>query len=493
MKHKLTICDGDTRRVIYIDEGKSLHSALLANGYFIASPCGGNGRCGKCKVQARGEFLPPYGYVADATELLACKAYPSGDCEVRLRASARAVRRKKADKESTLGIAFDVGTTSISAVLCDLDTKEELSSVTERNLQCTYGADVITRLEHDSNELSDVLISQINDIVRAFCENPLSVSKITFAANTVMSHYIARLSPEGLARAPFEPRDTFGKIYSAKTLGILCENAEVFIFPSLASFVGGDICAGLFALDFLSKTSPSLLLDVGTNGEAALWKDGTLYVTSAAAGPAFEGAELSCGMTAERGAVISFDGKEFKTVDDAPPCGIAGSGAIDILARLVSSGAVDKGGRLLPPDETPAFSNRISIRNGEVCFNISDEVFLSASDIRKLQLAKAAIRASLSLLLKKSGTRLSEIKNFYLAGVFGISIKVASAVAIGLIPKELASLCKPTGNSALHGAVLALLEDDVEDKLSTITKVAKHVELSGNSEFEDEFLRFIPM
>ncbi len=493
MKHKLTIHEGDTRRTIYIDDGKSLHSTLLANGYFLASPCGGGGRCGKCKVRAWGSFLPPYGYVAEEAELLACKAYPSGNCEVTLRTSARAVRRKKSSRESTLGIAFDIGTTSISAALCDLVSGEELSSVTERNLQCAYGADVITRITHDPTKLSDILISQINDIISKLCENPLSVSKITFAANTVMSHYVAHLSPEGLARAPFEPKDTFGEVYSAKSLGIVCENAEVFIFPSLAPFVGGDISAGLFALGVLSETSPALLLDVGTNGETALWKDGTLYVTSAAAGPAFEGAELSCGMTAERGAVISFDGQEFKTVDDAPPCGIAGSGAIDILASLVSSGAVDKGGRLLPPDETPAFSERLATRNGEVSFLVSENVFLTASDIRKLQLAKAAIRASLALLLKRSETALSEIKSFYLAGTFGASLKAASAAAIGLIPQELSSVCKPSGNTAHSGAVLALFEDDIGDRLSKMKNAAKHVELSGDPEFEDEFIRFIPM
>lgn len=493
MKHRLTIHDGATQRTVYIDEGKSLHSLLLANGQFISSPCGGNGRCGKCKVTASGDFLSPYGCVSEPSELLACKAYPAGDCEVFCKTLPRTVRRRSDGRTSSLGIAFDIGTTSISAVMCDLDTKEELAATTEKNAQCAYGADIITRLTYDYKKLSDVLISQINGIIQSLCDNPLSVSKITFAANTVMSHYIARLSPEGLSRAPFEPIDTFGKVYSAKELGIIARNADAFIFPSLASFVGGDISAGIFALDILSKEHPSLLLDVGTNGEAALWKAGVLYVTSAAAGPAFEGAELSCGMTAERGAVIAFDGKEFTTVDDSPPCGIAGSGAIDILSELVKTGAVDKGGRLLPPDETPAFSDRISMRNDEVCFDISNEVFLAASDIRKLQLAKAAIRAALSLLLKKSDTSLSEIGTFYLAGTFGSAIRTDAASDIGLIPEELTSVCKPSGNSALRGAVIALFENDISDKLTQITNSVTHIELSGASEFEDEFLKFIPM
>ena len=493
MKHKLTIRDGTSLRTIYIDNGKSLYSALLANGHFISSPCGGNGKCGKCKVYARGHFLPPYGYVEKTSALLACKAYPAGDCEVFCRALSRAIRHKKPSAQTSLGIAFDIGTTSISAVLCDLDTKEELSSVTERNAQCAYGADVMTRLTYDHQKLSDMLISQINGIIQSLCDNPLSVLKITFAANTVMSHYIAHFSPEGLASAPFEPCDTFGKVYSAKALGIIAENAEIFIFPSLAVFVGGDISSGLFALDFLSKEHSLLLLDVGTNGESALWKAGTLYVTSAAAGPAFEGSELSCGMTAESGAIISFDEKEFITVDNATPCGIAGSGAIDILSELVKKGAVDKGGRLLPPDETPAFADRISTQNGEACFCISDDVFLTASDIRKLQLAKAAIRASLSLLLKKSDTALTEIDTFYLAGAFGASIKTSSASAIGLIPKELVSVCTPSGNVALRGAILALFEEDIAKKLENIKDVTRHIELSGDADFEEEFLRFIPM
>lgn len=493
MKHKLTIHEGESCRTIYIDDRKSLHSSLLSNGFFISSPCGGNGRCGKCKVTACGNFLSPYEHITEKSELLACKAYPAGDCEVFFKALPRIRHHVKAISETTLGIAFDIGTTAISAVLCDLNTGEELSSITERNAQCAYGADVITRLTHDHKKLSDVLISQINGMIQTLCDAPLSVSKITFAANTVMSHYIVHLSPEGLSRAPFEPSDTFGKVYSAKSLGIIAENAEVFIFPSLASFVGGDISAGIFALELLSKKHTSLLIDIGTNGEAVLWKNGTLYVTSAAAGPAFEGSELSCGMTAESGAVIAFDGKEFKTVDDAPPCGIAGSGAIDILSELVKSGVVDNGGRLLSPDETLSLSDRISIRHDEVCFDISNEVFLSASDIRKLQLAKAAIRAAISLLLKKSSTAFSEIETFFLAGTFGAAIKVTSASDIGLIPKELISVCKPSGNTSLRGAILALFEDDITNKLTQITNAVTHIELSGDAEFEDEFLRFIPM
>ena len=493
MKHKLTINAGTTRQKVYIDEEKSLRATLLSNGIFLTSPCGGGGRCGKCKVTASGLFAEPYGEVDTPTELLSCKAYPRGDCEVFIKTAPRALKKGRAQTSSRLGIAFDIGTTGISAVLCDLDTREELASVTEKNSQCAFGADVISRLLHNPKELSDVLISQINDIISALCEDASAVLKLTFAANTVMSHYLARLSPEGLSRAPFEPSDTFGKIYSAKELGFISDAAEVFIFPSLASFVGGDISAGIFASDMLSKNSTSLLLDIGTNGEAALWKNSTLYVTSAAAGPAFEGAELSCGMTAERGAIIAFDGNEFKTADNAPPCGIAGSGAVDILSELLRTGAVDHGGRLLPPSETPAFSERITIRNGEVCFDVSDTVFLTAGDIRKLQLAKAAIRASLSLLLKKSNTTLSEIETFCLSGAFGMALSKTSAGNIGLIPGELLPVCKEIGNSALRGAVLALFEEDIKDRLPQMAKQVKHIELSNDADFEEEFLSFIPM
>jgi len=198
-------------------------------------------------------------------------------------------------------------------------------------------------------------------------------------------------------------------------------------------------------------------------------------------------------MPAKPGVVSSFDGKTFGTVDDAPALGISGSGATDLLAELVKSGAVTRGGELLPPDETPAFSERISIRNGEACFDIAEGVFLSASDVRKLQLAKAAIRAALSLLLKKSGTRLSDIDAFFLAGAFGTALSAKSAETIGLIPHELLSVCTSVGNSALRGAVLALFSEDAKAKLCALRDKAIVVELSGDSEFEEEFLKFIPM
>ncbi len=495
MKYEITIYTENKKEVLCAEEGVSLHSLLSDSGYPLSSPCGGNGRCGKCKVFASGDFLPPYGKVSDVREIQACKAFPSGSCHVHLNANSHFSSEALSDipASGNLGIAFDVGTTSISAVLCTLDEKRELSSLTCKNAQAAFGADIVTRISQDAKKLSSVLVAQINSITEKLCPDTSRISKLTFSANTVMSHYIAGISPEGLASFPLTPADTFGKTYSAKELGFVADKADVYIFPSLASFVGGDISSGLFSLNLPATGATTLLIDIGTNGEMALCKNGRIFVASAAAGPAFEGGELSCGMPAEPGAVTGFDVASFTTVGNLPPRGIAGSGAIDLLAQLSSIGVIDKGGRLLPPDEAPFFRERLSFSDGEVVFSISGNVFLSATDIRKLQLAKAAIRAALSLLLIRSETTICEIDSVYIAGAFASSVNPENAAKAGLIPPELLPVCIPVGNASLDGACKALYDNNSLSKLIALQKNTTHIELSGDSDFEDEFLKHIHM
>ncbi len=494
MKHQITVHAGNRTDILCSEKKENLLSLLSGNGYIVSAPCGGNGKCGKCKVTAKGDFLPPYGQIPSPREIQACKAYPCGSCSVFLD-----LQELRADKQvelshcENLGISFDVGTTSVSATLLDLDKKCVLSSLTCKNTQASFGADIITRLSGDYKKLSDVLIAQINSITKALCPDMHRIKKLTFAANTVISHYLAGLSPEGLAAFPLRPADTFGKTYSAKELGFVAELSDVYIFPSLAPFVGGDITSGLLSLNLPSCDTTTLLIDIGTNGEMVLCKNGISYVTSAAAGPAFEGGELSCGMPAEPGAVVAFDGVSFSTINGLSPRGIAGSGAIDILSLLVSRGVIEKSGRLLPPDESPHFKDRLKIFDGDVIFSISDDVFLSAMDVRKLQLAKAAIRAALSLLLIRSETSLAQIDCVYIAGSFGASVNVNNAATIGLIPRELLPVCCPAGNTSLMGAQKALFDESSLSDIQSIVSNSTHIELSNDAEFEDEFLKNINM
>lgn len=497
MNYKITLHTRSGSDVIYSKEGESLLSVLSSVGIPINADCGGNGTCGKCRIFACGTFRSPYGEVPEKTELLACRAYPIGDCSVYIDVSLKKPSLKRVYKSSfdgeNLGVAIDVGTTGICAELLDMKTGEKLSEISERNAQAPYGADIISRLSCDSKKLSQILIAQLNSMITALCPKKSKISKISISANTVMSHYIKNLPTDSLAAFPFSVSDSFGKSFTATELGINCKNATVYIAPCLGAFVGGDIASGIYTTNLQKCKVPSLFIDIGTNGEIALSKNGKIYVASAAAGPAFEGAELSCGMQASSGAVCSFDGKRFSTVGKKKPCGISGSGAIDIVAYLLSVGAIDAGGRLLPPEESPLPPSKLTVVNNEVRFNISDTVYLSASDVRKLQLAKAAIRAALHTLLEKSGTDENDIGAVFLAGAFGTNIKIENAVRIGLIPRSFLLKCAPCGNTSLKGATLALLSKRHEDGITKIKDICTHIELSDDPAFEDKFLSYIPM
>ena len=497
MNYKITLFTKRGSDAIFAKEGESLLSVLASVGIPINADCGGNGTCDKCKIFARGTFKDPYGDVPQKTELLACRAYPAGNCSVYLDVSLKKPSLKRIYKSSFdgdyLGVAIDVGTTGICAELLDMKTGEKLSEISEKNAQAPYGADIMSRLSNDSEKLSEILIAQLNSMITSLCPKKSKISKISISANTVMSHYIKNLPTKSLNSFPFSVADSFGKCFTAEELKINCKNATVYIAPCLGAFVGGDIAAGIYTTRLDKCKVPSLLIDIGTNGEMALSKNGRIYVASAAAGPAFEGAELSCGMQASKGAVCGFDGNRFITIGKKKPCGISGSGAIDILAQLLSVGAIDEGGRLLPPEESPLPPSMLSVVNNEVRFNISDTVYLSASDVRKLQLAKAAIRATLHTLLEKSDTDEQEIGAVFLAGAFGSNIKIENAARIGLIPRSLLLKCTPCGNTSLKGATLALLSKRHERAVTGIKDICTHIELSDDPYFEERFLGYISM
>ena len=497
MKNKITVHTGRRTEIFYLEEGTSLLDGLTSHGFVLSAVCGGYGKCGKCKVEARGIFDEPYRDIIKRETLLACRAYPCGDCSVWLSPShARAPEFKpcKTVCDGTeLGIAFDVGTTGISAVLCDMKSGEILAEHSEKNSQCAYGADIMTRIGRDSKQLSALLRDQLNSITTRLYPKKSHISYIVISANTALSHFITALPVSGLSAAPFTPADMFGREYSAEALGIKCKNATAYIAPALGAFAGGDISSGILSTSLHRKRRPALLLDIGTNGEMALGDCRGISVTSAAAGPAFEGASLSCGMNAEDGAVYSFDCGAYKTIGNKPPRGLCGSGAIDVAAELLRLGVITGGGTLLPPDEAPTMQSRLSVTDGEVRFHISDSVFLSASDVRELQLAKAAIRAAMHTLFSKCGISASDLHAIYLSGAFGAHIKKENAVALGIIPKELLLKAIPCGNTSLDGARLALLSEKRRKELSLIAKKCSVTELSGDPVFDEAFLNYIAM
>ena len=495
--------------------GETLREALLRAGIPGIYPCGGGGRCGKCAVRAQGELSPRTAEEAallpDEGMRLACSVRVLGDVTVRLGeqgdirvevGASAGIPGDETAKTGDLGLAVDVGTTTVAAYLYDLREGRLLDAAGRQNVQCAYGSDVISRMEYGlshperADVLSRMLTEQIAELGRALAYRQgraaERIRRVTVAGNTVMEHYAAGLDPSGMARSPFVPESLFGISYLAKQIfSSPFGDAEVYFCPCVSPFVGGDVTAGALASGVDGKACV-LLADVGTNGEMLLWAHGRRFATSTAAGPAFEGAGLTCGMPALPGAVNAVrrteDGFAFSTVDNAPVRGFCGSGILDLTAALLEAGAVDESGRMCFPEEAPEAVRPWMIRVGDqAAFRLEEGVVFTAGDVRALQTAKAAFRAGLEILLDRAGIGADEVTALRLAGGFGTRLDPASAARIGLIPRELLPVCVQAGNTAGAGAGLALCPD-LRPRLEALASGTEWVDLNGLADFNDRFV-----
>lgn len=483
-------------------EGESILSALRRAGVSAPeSPCGGNGTCKKCRVTLEG-----------AGQVLACQTPVKGDCTVTLpRQGAGAVIASGGGGEhfpltaaDGLGAAVDVGTTTVVVHLYDRADGALLGTRSGENAQRPFGADVISRIQYanDHPDGLEVLGRAIRDQLRRYLEQLCAqagrpweqLRAVTVAANTVMEHLLTGLSPASIAAAPFTPLSLFGEWISGDLLG-LAEGGRIFLAPAVAGYVGGDITAGLLASGAWREEENVLFLDVGTNGEMALGNARTGFLCcAAAAGPAFEGAAISQGMTARDGAVsrveLTGEGElELTVLGDVPAAGICGSGLVDALAVMLRLGAVDETGRLLPPDEAPPAALPWLEEDEEgVRFCLCDGVAVTAADVRQLQLAKAAIAAGMDTLLREAGLEEGDVARLYLAGGFGNYIRRESAAAIGLLPPSLLGRIVPVGNSAGQGAAELLLSRQAREELERLKGKCRYLELSGHPAFNAAFI-----
>ena len=363
------------------------------------------------------------------------------------------------------GIAVDIGTTTVAAYLYDFDKGECVAIESALNPQVTFGVDVISRIKYcrdkdgGEHELAASIRTCINTLSAALCEKqgigPAQVVEMAVTGNTTMLHLFADTDPSSMGEAPFTVPDYFGYMKNASELGLNC-GGQVYIARCISAFVGGDITSAILSSG-MRDDPVSLLLDIGTNGEVALHAGGKLYVTSTAAGPAFEGSELSCGMAAVKGAVsvvYALSG-EIKTsaIGGLEPKGICGSGVIDALALMKTAGAMDETGRILEGPHT------IEV-NGEPAFLITEGVHITQRDVRRIQTAKSAIAAGTLALIHRAGLTVSDISRVYLAGGFGSYMDEQNAITIGLLPEEARSIIKNIGNAAGAGAGMALVKSE---------------------------------
>lgn len=493
---------------VSVSRGTLLSDAAKKAGVFIDSPCGGNGTCGKCSVLLESDDKQ--------SRVLACQTRVEQDCTMFLRdanelhalhdGAERKVPYVPYNKDSftqnSCLAAFDLGTTSIVCYLLDGATGEQITSIGMQNPQSAYGADVITRANYvmtsdQPTALQACVISALNELMLRSCvqagRSLDQVSLITIVGNTVMHHILLGLPLEQLVRAPYTPFFTDSKILKATELGLsISPNTPVLIAPVIGGFVGADTVACLSATAFEQIKSPTLMLDIGTNGELVC-TDGTRRVCcSTAAGPAFEGANISCGMRAENGAVDHVwqdDGAfYFSTIGDAPARGICGSGLIALIALLVKLGTIDETGRF---NKNAAFSDRLLQTDAGLSFQVSQDdttVFLSQKDVRELQLGKAAIRAGIAVLLDTLSLVEYQIERVLLAGAFGSHLSPDALCDIGLLPEAFRGKVESIGNAAGEGAKLYARNFSLFQQSEQLARETGYVELTLSPSFSDYYV-----
>lgn len=475
----LTVRRGDEKFTVAANGENSILSVLQnADIAAVEAPCGGRGVCGKCAVEIKG--LVRYIETGEVSEVdgeaLSCRCAPAGDCEIHLKTQGE-MNIAVPDAVSLsggkdgFGLAVDIGTTTIAMSLYDLTTGKCIAQKSEMNRQSIFGADVISRIEHCRKDSAEALFNCLDRQLSEMVSDMPPLSKISVVGNTVMQHFAARLNPAPLAVPPFTVQSLFGEHRAQNGI-------DVYLSKCVSAYVGGDVLAGMLACNLQNESSTVLYVDIGTNGEIVLGNKDGFTCCATAAGPAFEGAEIECGMNASAGAIDSVRMKNGKlcahVIGEGKAAGICGSGLIDAVAVLLENGFIGKSGR---------FIKGFSEVNGAKAFILRDNVYLTARDIHKLQLAKAAIRAGIEVLLKEK-----TVDEIIIAGGFGRYINIKNAVKIGLLPENCAEKIRQVGNAAALGAAL-LLEPDNETVLNSIAEKCSYKDLSSTDEFSELFIK----
>ena len=483
-------------KVLRVKRGTTLHDVLFAHG--VEFPCGGRGLCKGCKVKVLAGALAITD--EDRQELsgaelaegwrLACRGQAQSDLKIELAQWETAILTDESVFAFTpregLGIAVDLGTTTIVVQLLDLQTGHVLAVRTALNAQARHGADIMSRVESavaDGGQptLQSLVRKQIGrllqELLRASANPSQEVKNVVMVGNTVMHHLFCGISVEPLSHFPFEPVSAGLQVFDGTELGwSLPGRPAVRFLPSLGSFVGSDILAGLLATKLHQSEGVAALIDLGTNGEIVVGNRERLLCASTAAGPAFEGARISMGMRAATGAICAVGVRdsrlECEVVGNGAPRGICGSGLVDAAAAGLELGWISSKGRLA---------------NGE-SLKLAGPVSLNQWDVRELQLAKGAIAAGLRILLERWGATRDDLAQVFLAGAFGNYINRASARRIGLLDFPVEKV-RPSGNTALLGAKLALFSLPEHDgSYPEILARVKHVSLDEDARFQETFV-----
>lgn len=493
---------GDNTQEIKVQNKKSLLAALQESGIFISAVCGGRGTCGKCRVKILSGYFSPTEEEKkffSEKELeegyrLACKLYPQKPCEIQISGEEENFvvltnQKEEAEVSENLeyGIAADIGTTTIAMQLIELSTGKIAKVYTSINKQRSYGADVISRINASNQgkgeELRKVIQKNLTEgIQRLVGDKVIKIKRMVIGANTTMVHLLMGYSCETLGVYPFEPVNikTISTTYS-ELFGENDFEFPIYICPGISVYVGGDITAGLYALEFYKCEKVSVLIDLETNGEMAIGNKEKIMVTSMAAGPVFEGGNIQCGLGSVPGAICKVEIKEGKvkteTIGNEKAKGLCGTGVVDTAYEMLQAEIIDETGYM---EEEFSEEGFLLDEEGNIRF--------CQKDIREIQLAKSAVRSGLETLVKRYGIHYSEIDRIYIAGGFGCQLDVSKAIGIGMFPKECEEKIEAVGNSCLMGTFQCLMKEDAVHIMETIVKHAQEIPLSNDKMFQELFM-----
>lgn len=513
---RLTIVRGKEDVTIDCMKDESILSALVRNGIYISAVCGGKGSCGKCKIQIQEGCLDISDYdriklskkELDTGIRLSCKSFPKEDLRIHVvsddtsgfeiisdydeEMTGKEKNQKMLPDEGYI-IGIDIGTTTIALNLVGVTSKQIINTAAMVNGQRTFGADVISRIAASNAgkkvPLRECIQKNLQEGIRKIIEdagiNKTRIKQISIAGNTTMGHLLMGYSCETLGIYPYTPVN-IGRIEKGyeEIIGDDYLNIPVILLPGISTYVGGDIVSGLLSCDFDKKDKVCMLIDLGTNGEMALGNRERIMVCSTAAGPAFEGGNISSGIGSVAGAISNvsiIDGKvRYKTIADAPPVGICGTGVIEIVSELFKNGIIDETGLL---DDQYFEDGYVLAKDPE-----GNRIVMTQKDIREIQVAKAAVSAGIRTLITRYGVSYDEIESVYIAGGFGYKIDIDKTIHIGLLPEEFKGKTKAVGNSSLTGAVKYLTLPEAVTRVDKLLSISEELNLSNDQVFQELYI-----
>ncbi len=523
-----------------VERGTTLLEALKAVGVFVPSPCGGNGKCGKCKVRV----IEGSGEEVSSEELnhltveeidqgyrLACKVIIDRDMTVECSPAWEYCDRSR-DTCSTIhpyqyrvkerglhtrvgfGAAVDVGTTTVVLYLVDMEGKAVLDTESRLNPQTVNGADVVSRIHYASRsadnlrEMRNLMVEELNSMLQAVTNrnrlNSGSVEKMVISGNTTMLHLLLGLDVSGLGTYPYTPAYTGMMLKNSDETGIYTSpEGEIIILPSVSAFIGADAVAGVISTDMYRDENCNILIDLGTNGEMVAGNKDRLFACSAAAGPAFEGGGIEFGTACIEGAInrvtIGREGIFCSTIGDIEPLGLCGAGIIDVTAGLLRAEIIDSKGRMhFPGDvqhksEIENLEGSLTVYKGKPAFRVAygshgKPILFTQEDVRQVQLAKSAVAAGIEVLMNKAGLRNNDIRKVYLAGGLGNYMDISNAVKIGLIPEALKDKIVWAGNTSVNGALKSLIYPETVTECKEAAGSIESIDLGRVEGFNDLYI-----